>query len=240
MINKYMMNQQFGGNNRLLNGYNQNFNNRNLSNNVLLQNNPMMNMDQANQLQMMQSIQMQQAKEMQQVRHINKMNEINNKYDKNKIRDAVIQPISITKKKEDKIKLENEWRNAERNYFDKSRENYGTEVQEYWNKRTNQPYKNIIKNDDVMKKQYKSKDDLIVHRVTREDKKGVDESYKKLEENLEKHDDELKTIYSISKKNEHKKKFEYNHVYKYRVQYDPKDHDNLKQDRIKYYKVSPV
>ena len=102
--------------------------------------------------------------------------------------------------------------------------------------RTNQPYKNIIKNEDVTKKNFKSKDDLIVHKVTIKDKEGVDDSYNKFKQNLETHNDELQTIYSTDKRNEHKKKFEYNHVYKYRIQYDPKDHDKLKQDRIKYYK----
>lgn len=235
------MNQNFG-NNRLLNGYNQNFNRNdfNFQNNMLLQNNPVyMNMDrtqQMQQMQMMQSLQMQQAKEMHQVKQINKMNDLTNKYDKEKVRESVIKPIRIEKNKKDRYELENQWKDAEKNYRDKSGKDYGSEIQEYWKKRTNQPYKNIIKNDDVANKQFKSKDDLIVHRVTKKDKEGVDESYGALTQNLEKHDNELKSIYSISKKNEHKKKFEYNHVYKYRIQYDPKDHDKLKQDRIKYYK----
>lgn len=235
------MNPDFG-NNRLLNRYNNGLNRNDISfqNNMLLQNNPIfMNMDrtqQFQQMQMLQSLQTQQAKEMQQVKHINKMNELNNKYDKEKIRESVIKPIRIEKNKKDRFELDNKWKEAEKNYRDNTGKNYGNEIQEYWKKRTNQPYKNIIKNEDVSKKNFKSKDDLIVHRVTKKDKEGVDESYNKLQQNLEKHDDELQTIYSTDKRNEHKKKFEYNHVYKYRIQYDPKDHDKLKQDRIKYYK----
>jgi hypothetical protein len=117
----------------------------------------------------------------------------------------------------------------------KSGKNYGSEIKKYWSKRTNQPYKNIMKNEDYTKK-FKNTNDLIVHRVTDKDKEGVEEEFVDLQHKLEKHDDQLKVIYSTSKQNEHKKKFEYNHVYKYRVKHNAKDHSNLKEDKIAYYK----
>ncbi len=43
-------------------------------------------------------------------------------------------------------------------------------------------------------------------------------------------------IYSTSHELEHKKKFEYNNKYKYRIKYDPSDHNKLKKDKISYYK----
>ena len=35
---------------------------------------------------------------------------------------------------------------------------------------------------------------------------------------------------------QHKKNFDYNQVYKYRLKHDPKNHESLKKDKIKYYK----
>ena len=40
----------------------------------------------------------------------------------------------------------------------------------------------------------------------------------------------------MSKKLEHKKKFDYNHVYKHRMRYNPSDHNKLKKDKIEHYK----
>jgi len=226
------MNRQFG-NNRLINEYTHfNQNNMQLPNNVLLQNNPFLvnNQDQL--------LHMQKIKEIQQVKHIDKMNELSNTLDKQKIKESVIRPIKIEKNKKDRYELESNWKEAEKKYRDNTGKDYGIEIHNYWKQRTNQPYKTIIKDETNAKKNYKSKDDLIVHRVTHKDKdkEVVEKSYQELEKNLEKHNNELHVIYSTSNKNEHKKKFEYNHVYKYRVQYDPKDHDKLKSDRIKYYK----
>jgi len=101
----------------------------------------------------------------------------------------------------------------------------------WWNKRTNAPYKNILKDQD-WKKDFKSKDDLIVHKVSNKDKIGLMDDLKKLEDLLEKHNSDLKVIYSASKENEYKKAFKFVQKYKYRVKYDPKDYNELKD----YYK----
>jgi hypothetical protein len=222
-------------NNRLINGY-QNFNQNNIpyQNNMLLQNNPMF-VNNIQQMQMLQMQQMQKIKEMQQIRQIEKINEIETKMDKEKIKESIIRPIKIEKSKDEKRKLEHKWKDAEKNYLDNSGKEYGPEIKQYWKNRTNQPYKNILKNENYSKN-FKSKDDLIVHKVTNKDKEGVEEGYVNLQNKIETHDKELKVIYSTNNKNEHKKKFDYNHVYKYRVQYDPKSHDKLKDDKIKYYK----
>lgn len=237
------MNHQ-GNNNKLLHEY-QNFN-QNIGssiNNQLLQNNPVFanNMQYANstqllqmqRMQQMQQVQMQKLKESQQMKQYEKNN---NQPTLEKIRESVIKPLKLNEKsKKDRQELEGKWKMAENNYMDKTGKNFGPEIQKYWKARTNEPYKNILKNESYSKN-FKSKDDLVVHRVTVKDKEGVDDEFKKMDNNRERHDGELKVIYSTNHKSEHKKKFEYNHVYKYRVQYDPKSHGELKQDKIKYYK----
>lgn len=97
----------------------------------------------------------------------------------------------------------------------------------WWKQRTNAPYKNILKDED-WKRSFKSKDDLIVHKVTNLDKIGLMKEYEALMELIEKHNGELKIIYHASKENEYKKAFKFVQKLKYRVQYDPKDYNDLK------------
>lgn len=97
-----------------------------------------------------------------------------------------------------------------------------------WKNRTNAPYKNILKNED-WKKQFSTANDLIVHRVSHLDKIGLLDEYKKLVRLMEKHNNELKVIYSTTKESEHLKEFEYVNKYKYTVKYDPKDYNDLKE-----------
>jgi len=108
-------------------------------------------------------------------------------------------------------------------------------LKEWWNSRTNDPYKNILKNlKDANKKKYKNKDDFIVHKVTNADKSEVmlEKEYDDLMALLEIHNNNLKVIYSASEKNKHKQQFKYVNKYKYRLKYDPKDFEGLKD----YYK----
>ena len=219
-------------NNKLLNNY-QNYQQTNIpfNNNMLLQNNSIfVNMPQVQQMQA-------KLKDVQQIKQIEKINEMEITMDKDKIRESIIKPIKIEKDKKNKQDLEVKWKNAENNYRDKSGKDYGIEIKHYWENRTNKPYKNILKNEDYSR-QYKSSDDLVVHKITQKDKDldKVEGEFKEINNKREKHNDELKCIYSTSNINEHKKKFEYRHVYKYRIQYDPKDHNTIKQDNIKYYK----
>ena len=49
--------------------------------------------------------------------------------------------------------------------------------------------------------------------------------------------DKIKDIYSLDKKIQHKKDFEYQHKYKYRTKLDVSNEDtDLRVDRIEYYK----
>lgn len=229
-------------------------------NNPLLQNNPAFrnginynDSEQMKQMQMLQMAHMQKLKEIQQIKHMEKMNEIENNWDKDKIRESVINPLKIEKKNnsEELIKnIKDRWgidvikkrsyrKNNEYDDITKQfKDKVGTQRQELWNKRTNVPYKHIIKDEKYYKKfvsdprKKRKEKELLVHKVTNKDKEGVEEDFDKFNQNIEKHDNELKIIYSTSKEVEHKKKFEYNHKSKYRVKYDPTDHSKMKKDKI--------
>ncbi len=193
----------------------------NQNNNPLLQNPQQMN----NMYQ-----QMMQMKRMQQANIMAKMNEIERMRGKIKVNDdqlkkAIIKPIEV--EKTDSRELLGKYREVSNKLE--------SELKEHWSKRTNQPYKNILKNEDYSKN-FKKKEDLIVHKVTNLDKLGLEEDYNKYNKNIEKHNNELKIVYSQNEQINHKKKFEYNNKYKYRVKYDPKDGKELKEDNIEYYK----
>ena len=83
------------------------------------------------------------------------------------------------------------------------------ELDESIKKRTNLPYKGIIKNFDFNKIRANHKEDLIVHKVTEADKKTFNEDISKYSNTITKQQKELNEIYAENKKNEHKKNFEY-------------------------------
>jgi hypothetical protein len=62
------------------------------------------------------------------------------------------------------------------------------------------------------------------------------DEFQKVQNILETHNKELQMVYSASKENEHKKKFEYNQRFKYRLKYDPSDFNDMKKDRVEYFK----
>lgn len=250
-----MINQQNNlMNNQLLKAY-QNYQNHQHSNvpfqnNTLLQNNPIFqnnmmqnNSAQVQQMKMMQMAYSQKLQDVQKVKQIEKLNELESKLDKEKIRDCVIKPIKVENdNREVRAKLKEMEASG---IYVPDKDNI---LRKYWDSRTNQPYKNIIKDDNYVNKflnkpapktvedRKQLEKDLIVHKVTNADKEGVETEYRQLEGKLEKHNDELKVIYSTTQEAEHKKKFEYNHIYKYRVKYDPSDHNKMKNDRMSYYK----
>lgn len=152
------------------------------------------------------------------------------KLSKDELVNAIIKPLKIEKvDHSEKIEILNKTDNLKKQHTDKERK-------ELWKKRTNQGYKHIIKNKQHMKDDYKKQEDLIVHKVTNEDKLGVKEDHEKFVETIEKHNDELKIVYSQNKELEHKKKFEYNNKYKYTVKFNPKSHDELKDNNLEYFK----
>ncbi len=212
----------FNNNNLLNQNYMNNMNNINMFN----RNNP-------NQAQMTNMYQtMSNLKKMQQSKILSRINDLEKNrdrlsLDKDELRNAIIRPIKIDKGEKQEMVIK--WKDIERTYSK-------PELDQLWSKRTNQDYKNIIKDEKYKKKDYRKKEDLIVHKVTDLDKIGVDKDLETYENQIEKQDGELKVQYSQSKELEHKKKFEYNNKYKYAVKFNPKAHEELKDDNVEYFK----
>ena len=209
-------------NNNLLN---QNYINQTNNVNIFNKNNP----QNANQMGQM----MTNYKKMQQSKLLAKINELDKNrdmlhLDKDELRNAIIRPIKI--EKADKQDIIIKYRDLQNNISSKK------ELEDLWKKRTNQTYKNIIKDEKYQKKEYKKKEDLIIHKVTNADKFGVDTELKDFQGKIEVQNGELKIQYSSSKEVEHKKKFEYNNKYKYTVKFDPKAHEELKDNNVEYFK----
>lgn len=151
------------------------------------------------------------------------------------IKNYVIKPKKLNVMSKEKIDMNNKYKSLSQMY--ENTDNYKKKTKNIWDKRTNNPYKNIIKDADYSIK-VKSDKDLIIHKVTDEDKDDVilEKQFEKFGDTIDKHNKELKNMYSQSKELSHKKDFEYNHRYKYRVKFSTKDHDKLKQDKIEQYK----
>ncbi len=213
-----------------------NFNNNNLLNQNYMNNMQNMNMfnrNNPNQAQMANMYHsMSNLKKMQQSKILSRINDLEKNrdrlsLDKDELRNAIIRPIKIDKGEKQEMVIK--WKDIERTYSK-------PELDQLWSKRTNQDYKNIIKDEKYKKKDYRKKEDLIVHKVTDLDKIGVDKDLETYENQIEKQDGELKVQYSQSKELEHKKKFEYNNKYKYAVKFNPKAHEELKDDNVEYFK----
>jgi len=112
-----------------------------------------------------------------------------------------------------------------------------TEKEKLWKQRTNQPYKNITPIDNF-KKDYENPDDLVIHKVDKNDKDiklfKRDETTKR--QQINDHNHELRDKYSNENLSECKKEFEYNHIKKYNVKYDPTSFEEMKGDIVSYYK----
>jgi hypothetical protein len=209
-------------NNKLLTNYhNHQNNNKIIQNNMLLQNNPSA-VSQQN---------IQKLKEQQYLKQLEKINELDVKYNKEKIRESVIKPINT---KVDNKDVVIQLKRIEGEYTVDNKK-------KLWKERTNQPYKNILKNENYNKK-FEKKEDLIVHKITQDEKDAekIEKNYKQLESTIEKHNDELKIIYHLSKEAEHKQKFAYTHKYKYQDTEqnndNEHDHNSIKKNRIDYFK----
>jgi hypothetical protein len=160
------------------------------------------------------------------MRKIHQFNKIDQTFDKENLKQLIIKPIKIEKPNQNILTLVN------------SRETESKkELDECVKKRTNQPYKGIIKNFNY-NKEFKKQDDLIVHKVTDKDKIGFNDEVTKYNTTIKSQNIEIKDVYSNDKKNEHKKQFEYQHKYKYRNKLEnTTDTDaDLRVDRIEFYK----
>jgi hypothetical protein len=156
---------------------------------------------------------------MQRVNQVRSINELN--INKEKLSDYVICPMKIEKGNNEDV--DKEFKNISSNYQE-IRENL-------WKQRTNQPYKNIIKDADF-NKSFNSKEDLLIHKVTKADSdpKKFEKEFKNLKERLKKEDNELKNvIFTESRKEEHRKRFNYIKKFKRRVNFNPKDFSDLKK-----------
>ena len=112
-----------------------------------------------------------------------------------------------------------------------------TDREKLWASRTNQPYKTIISPKDI-KKEYKNKEDLIVYRVNSSDKdeKIFEANTKHFRQEVAQHNKELNDKFSVVHKDQYAKEFEYNHIEKYSVKYDPTEFSDQKETIVDYYK----
>jgi len=214
-----------GYNNNLLRNHHQNMNTNNIpfQNNQLLRNNP-------NYISSINNNNFQQKLYMAKMEQLNRAKKVNNmNVSDNDLYNYVINPIKV--EKATAAEINREYNDRNQNYiieYDKNKKYMGNKVvREWWKKRTNQPYKNILKKENYIKK-IRKKSDLIIHKVTDDDKIGLMNELEELENILEKHNNQLSIIYSKNEKLKHKKKFQYNNVYKYRLKHNVKDFNELK------------
>ena len=173
------------------------------------------------------------------LKKIQRFNNIDQRYGNNNNNMQDLKPQKIDKVNVDLNKLVQD-----------RKQNNQNELDESIKKRTNLPYKGIIKNFDFNKIRATYKEDLIVHKVTDADKKTFNDDINKYSNTITKQQKELSEIYAENKKNEHKKNFEYQHKYKYRTKLDVDvgggeggggeggggEGGDVRIDRIEYYK----
>ena len=158
------------------------------------------------------------------LKKIQKFNKIDQTYDKDSLKQMIIKPEKIEKPN---LNIEN---------LIKNRESDGKkELDECVKKRTNLPYKGIIKNFNYEQK-FEKAEDLIVHKVTAEDKLNFDKDIENFNNKISTQNKEINNTYSQDKHNDHKKEFEYQHKYKYRTKLDNDVESDLRIDRIEFYK----
>jgi type II secretory pathway pseudopilin PulG len=137
--------------------------------------------------------------------------------------------------------------------YDFVNSSWDNEADKYKQSRTNQPYKIIINREEnkedpkrMLEKErhwLATKDDsyrpswkdLVVHTITDADKEGVREEHERENYIRKELDDENRITYSDKNKTQHLKKFEFKHIYKYRIRIDSKNHVELKDDQVAYY-----
>jgi hypothetical protein len=161
------------------------------------------------------------------LKKIQKFNNIDQKFNIDQLKDVIIKTEKIQKP------------NININNLVKSKEEENKFIMnEAITKRTNQPYKGIIKNFDYSKIREKHEEDLIVHKITNADKdKNIfDSKLSNYNTTIKTQNTEIKQIYSGDKYSVNKKDFDYQHKYKYRSKIDNNDEPDLRVDRIDYYK----
>jgi hypothetical protein len=217
-------------NNNLLNRFNSYQNNTPFQNNPLLNNNPNF-MNNSRDSSFYNKINMAKLEQIKRAKNIDEMG-----IDKKQITDLVICPIVVNKTK--KIELDEAYNEIIPQFIQKGNKF----LEEVYKNRTNVPYKNVIKKDlfnknfkkyykdDIFNLNVRDKKELLVHKITDADSDSLllEAEFELLSQIIEKHNDELKVIYSASKKNKYKKEFEYVQNYRYRLEYNPKNSEELK------------
>ncbi len=160
------------------------------------------------------------------MKKIKKFNNIDQMYNQDDLKNLILKPQKIEKSN---INI-----NSLINNKKKTNE---SDLNDCVKKRINEPYKGIIKNFDYSKIREKHEEDLIVHKVNDEDKnmKLFDSNMDIFRDKITKQNKDIKDVYSIDNKTEHKKEFDYQLKYKYRTKIDTND-DDLRVDRIEFYK----
>jgi hypothetical protein len=180
---------------------------------------PQYNQQQIERFQAVEMAQRQRQEELKQVKLLDDLKRLKKSVRKEEIIESIIKPEKINVDRTETRKIESKLREAEGNLkAENNKTKVGGQLAQYWKKRTNQPYKNIMK-DENYDREFKKQDDLVVHKVTEKDK---DVAKLEAENSAKKHELELQTknlkekVYSAAMKSEHKKNFEYEHVFKYR------------------------
>ncbi len=199
----------------------QNFVNQGIPNNILNHSN------QPNQFNSNQTIPNQNnSRDAYNMKKIKKFNTIDQLHNKDDLKNLILKPQTIEKPNIN-IKALTDVRKHENDSV----------VEESKKKMVNNPYKGIIKDFNYEKK-IKEQKDLVVHKVTEvdKDKKVFDNNMGSFKTTIKTQNEEIKDIYSIDKKTQHKKDFEYQHKYKYRSKLETGEESDLRVDRIEYYK----
>jgi hypothetical protein len=163
------------------------------------------------------------------LKKIKKFNNIDKMYNQDELKNMILKPTKIEKPN---INI--------KSLLDNKEKQQEYDLNESIKKRTNNPYKGIIKDFDYSKIRAKHEEDLIVHKVTQADKDTNIFEQKMGNYNVEikKQNNDFKEAYSIDKKTEHKKEFDYKHKYKYRtkIDTDADGSEDLRIDRIEFWK----
>lgn len=181
----------------------------------------------------------------QKINKITEINKVDNYYEENNLSNFIIKPKKIIKEKINIQQMADDRDEKQKNEEEDIKKN---------KKMVNLPYKGVIPKKNVSvddpelnyeldyNKKIEKKDDLVVYKskLDDKDKQKFDKKYTKFKKNKTVHDKELKEIYSENEKAKHFEKFEYNHRYKYSAKIDEndehEDNDDLRMDRIDFYK----
>jgi len=156
----------------------------------------------------------------------------------------IINPIQIEKVSNDeKNKMMSDFGTQNNTYMSLQKYNMDSgnklvpkAILDLWQKRTNNPYKQVLHKlsiDDYTKKKYEKLDDLIVYKTTQLDKVAdvriLKSELDKLTNLIIDQNNELKIIYCTDKKHEFLEQFEYANKYNNRIRYDPTNYAELKE-----------